>query len=158
VQSKQKPKWTTRGTGTRGDPPTTTPDLGKEETDEHDGVRAVDRSPPVNLTTCKKTAPEVKTRGVDHDYTEPPPPCLGQAGGGHTEPRSADREQWERRHHREGDAGSTTNNNPNVVLKASYMRGDDGASTTKGGWTLFETSLLGPADMGGGGGGYRNLP
>jgi hypothetical protein len=46
-----------------------TPDQGGEEIDEHDDVRAVDGSPLVNLTTCKKTALEVKTHDVDHVTT-----------------------------------------------------------------------------------------
>jgi hypothetical protein len=112
-----------------GDPPTTATDLGREESGEHDSVRAVDGSPPVNMTTCKKTAPEVETRGVDHDNTEPPPPRLGQAGGGHPAPQSAYREQQERKRRRERGTGSTGNNDPNVASKASKLGGDDEAST-----------------------------
>jgi hypothetical protein len=41
-------------------------------------------------------------------------------------PRSIDREQQERRHHHKED---TTNDDPNVALKASYLGGDDEAST-----------------------------
>jgi hypothetical protein len=89
---------------------------------------ATDNSPPVNLTTCKKTAPEVETSGVKHGYTEPPPPCLRQAEGGHTAPRSTDREQQERRRCRKGDIGSIASDDPNVVSKASYIGRDDGAS------------------------------
>jgi hypothetical protein len=61
-------------------------DLGREESGEHDDTWAADDSPPVNLTTCEKTTPEVETHDVKHGYTEPPPPHLGQAEGGHTTP------------------------------------------------------------------------
>jgi hypothetical protein len=54
---------------------------------------------------------------------------LGQARGDHTTPQSTDQEQQERRRHREEDIGSTTNDDPNIVSKASYMGGNDGAST-----------------------------
>jgi hypothetical protein len=59
--------------GTRGNQPSTAPDLGGEESHKHDDARAGGDSPLAILTTGKKTAPEVEAHGVDHDYTEPPP-------------------------------------------------------------------------------------
>jgi hypothetical protein len=76
------------------------------------------------------TTLEEETRSIDHDYTESLPPCPGQTGGGHVAPQSIDRAQQERKRRHVGDAGNTTNDDPNFDSKASYLKGDDEASTT----------------------------
>jgi hypothetical protein len=64
-------------------------------------------------------------------------------------PRSMDWGQQESRCRREGDAGSMTNDDPNITSKASYLRDDDEASTAYGYWTICDLSqLAGPANRG----------
>jgi hypothetical protein len=64
-------------------------------------------------------------------------------------PRSMDWGQQESRCHREGDAESMANDDPNITSKASYLRDDEEASTAYGYWTLCDLSqLAGPANRG----------
>jgi hypothetical protein len=108
-------------------------DLGGEKRDEHAGVRAGDDTTSASLATCKKTmhpdedshaqrksttAPEKQTRGIDHD--QPLPPCPRQIGGNHLALQSVNWEKQERKHRHAGDAGNTTDDNPNTASKPSY--------------------------------------
>jgi hypothetical protein len=45
-------------------------------------------------------------------------------------PQNVDRAQQERKRRLTGNVGNTANNDPNVASKASYLGGDDEASTT----------------------------
>jgi hypothetical protein len=74
------------------------------------------------------TTLEEETRSIDlHRISTTVP---RQTGGGHVAPQSVDRAQQERKRRHVGDAGNTTNDDPNFDSKASYLKGDDEASTT----------------------------